>query len=287
MQKLNLSHFLKTKYKVSKILYSELSAPIKIGASIVFIFSCPQKNITSILLYNCLLILILTKVKNNHLISYNKFSSKVILIKCLTLICILMLRIPSTIGTKSGVTENCSPNIITILSYKHQVIKTHFFQKITNFLYYDALKSIYRIEIVALFSLLITQILLYCIAPEKILGIIKKQTSKLQLMFSFALQVSYLIINQIKKLSIAFKIREIKYTSQDFNNTSSIIRFIYLYAINSKNTIKKEAIESTQLNRNKAMQTAYPDFSDSNLLIKTNQLIITYILAGYIFFKSI
>nr|QUE28325.1 hypothetical protein [Pseudoerythrocladia kornmannii] len=290
MQRFTKTHFLGVKYKVRKIIYSELSIQSKAFYSIIFILFCPQNNINIIIFYCSFLLLVWIKVKSNSYISYNNFTNKLLVIKMIAFFLLLTIRNPLQATTNQRVLISCNTNLITSLSNEQKIIP-YSLKNTVNVIYLECLRSVYRIEICSIISIFITKILLTSIHPQNILNnsnqYNKIKIHELKLIFTFALQISYLITNQYDKLIIAIQIRQNKTKAQAFNNIYKIIKFTYIYSIKSKNRIKQEAFNATQLNKKIFQENKYYEFLYNPILIKTKIVVIIYILALLLLVTSI
>ena len=280
----SIPKFLSVKHKTSKIIYTELSYGIKLISSIAIVALYRPMNISSIIFFMFFLLLISHKIYASKYISYKQFSANVIIIKFTFLVVVFMLsNKKESITVVNNILFSSSPNILVELNKNNKSLQEIKIKALIENIRESCLRSIYKIEIASLVSIIISKLLVFSIQPKTLLHLLKKTwiptsiNSDINLVFTFSSQIHVLISEQMKQLIITLKGRSSDHTVKHFFYQNKIFNLLFSYSIRKKYNLKKEIMMSAQLNSSKLTKAQYSNLTIQKMLFFSNKLLIMLI----------
>nr|QUE29446.1 hypothetical protein [Erythrotrichia longistipitata] len=281
---LSISHFLLVRHKTKKIVYTEISYLIKLSGSIILIAIYRPMNIGLILFFIIFLFLIYQKLNSTNYIAYKRVSGNILILKFIVLISILILGKDKIIANgKYNTLSTLDLNVLVDLNKNDIFYRQDKLKFLFNHIGYNCLKSIYKVEIASLISIIASQLLMISIQPKNLLYFFNlsrasiSTKSELNLIFTFSSQIYFLITDQITKMITALKIRASNNTVENLLHQNKIIEFLFLYMIKKKYNLKQEVMTSAQLNSNDTFRSYYSNLNNRKILLYSNKLLITFI----------
>nr|QUE28147.1 hypothetical protein [Sahlingia subintegra] len=287
---LSIQKFLSIKRKTKRVIYTEISHKIKLASCLMIVIIYKPMTIYLIIFYIFFLLLIYKKLYSTNYILYNNLSNNLIIIKFIFLILIFTLGKHKILNINSNnIFSSVNLNILVNLNRHSIILKQKKINVFINILTEQFLKSIYRIEITSITSIIISRLLFISIKPQTILYLLKKSLmdisiySELNLIFTFASQIYFLISDQTAKMLTALKLKSSnnQWNSLIFHN--KILEFFFLYSIRKKQQLKREVMISAQLNSNTSTKAMYTEVELNKLLNHTNTILATFIILINVF----
>lgn len=281
---LSISHFLLVRHKTKKIVYTEISYLIKLSGSIILITIYRPMNIGLILFFIIFLFLIYQKLNSTNYITYKRVSGNILILKFIVLISILMLGKDKIIANgRYNTLSTLDLNVLVDLNKNDIFYKQDKLKFLFNHIGYNCLKSIYKVEIASLISIIASQLLMVSIQPKNLLYFFNlsrasvSTKSELNLIFTFSSQIYFLITDQITKMITALKIRASNNTVENLLHQNKIIEFLFLYMIKKKYNLKQEVMTSAQLNSNDTFRSYYSNLNNRKILLYSDKVLINFI----------
>lgn len=281
---LSISHFLLVRHKTKKIVYTEISYLIKLSGSIILITIYRPMNIGLILFFIIFLFLIYQKLNSTNYIAYKRVSGNILILKFIVLISILMLGKDKVIANgRYNTLSTLDLNVLVDLNKNDIFYKQDKLKFLFNHIGYNCLKSIYKVEIASLISIIASQLLMISIQPRNLLYFFNlsrasvSTKSELNLIFTFSSQIYFLITDQITKMITALKIRASNNTVENLLHQNKIMEFLFLYMIKKKYNLKQEVMTSAQLNSNDTFRSYYSNLNNRKILLYSDKVLINFI----------
>lgn len=291
---LSVSNFLSIRHKTKKILYTEVSYLVKLTSSVIIIVLYRPMHISLIIFFIIFLVLIYRKLHLTKYIAYKKISGNILILKFTILVCVLILGKNKTVVTKSyDILSNLNPNVLVDLDKAYVFNKQERIKLLFRHISNNCIKSIYRIEITSLISIMASQLLIIAIQPNNLLHLLNLSAasistrSDLNLIFTFASQIYLLITDQATKVITALKIRTSNKTVESLFYQDKILEFFVLYTIRKKDSLKQEVMTSAQLSSNSLFRSSYTNLSIRKILFYSDKVLITFITLILCFLISI
>nr|YP_010337693.1 hypothetical protein MW427_pgp148 [Sahlingia subintegra]UNJ17278.1 hypothetical protein [Sahlingia subintegra] len=281
----SISKFLSIKRKTKKIVYTELSHRIKFTGSLMIVIIYKPMNIYVIIFFILFLLLIYRKLHSTNYILYKDLSNYLILVKFIVLVAVFTLGKQKAVKIHNNeMSVSLSPNMLVNLKKQFVISKQKNINILFNNLTEQFIKSIYRIEIASIISMIVSKLLFMSIRPHTFMYSLKHSLidismySELNLIFTFASQIYFLISDHTTNIFTALKIKTShnQWISLFFHN--KLLEFFFLYSIRKKQQLKQEVMISAQLNSNKSTKAIYTEVELKQLLYHSNKFLAALLI---------